>query len=77
MIKQTDKLKNNLPEFLIYLMDDNSNPLECKLVYGEKDRKDKLDSMLALNDVSHVVTLTLEDFLLVKKTNYAIVGKYI
>lgn len=77
LIKETDKIKNNESEFLIYLMDDNCNPLECKLAYGKTDEKEKLNSMIALNGVTKIERLTLEDFLYVKETNITISGKHI
>jgi predicted secreted protein len=77
LIKQTDKIKNGESESLIYLMDDNCNPLECKIAYGKTNEKEIVNSMMALNGVSQIDRLSLKDFLYVKETNVAISGKHI
>lgn len=48
-------------EYLVYLMDDNNQALECKIAYGGVDLKNKINHF-DKNDIEIVEFISLDDF---------------
>ena len=58
----TGQLSNTpVNEYLVYLLDDNNQALECKIAYGDADLKNKIN-YFKKNDIEIVEYIPLDDF---------------